>query len=69
MTDGSGCTNTYCDEVSVDEDGLYTGLIVDGRPTLLRSGFTIRVVSEQPTAIVERSGWRTWPFGRTRWRM
>jgi PKD repeat protein len=54
MTDGSGCTNSYCDEVSVDEDGLYTGLIVDGRPTLLRSGFTIRVVSEQPTAIIER---------------
>ncbi len=54
MTDGSGCTSTYCDDVSVDEDGLYTGLIVDGRPGLLRSGFTIRVRSEQPTAIAER---------------
>ena len=54
MTDGSGCTSTYCDDVSVDEDGLYTGLIVDGRPGLLRSGFTISVRSEQPTAIAER---------------
>jgi PKD repeat protein len=54
MTDGSGCTSTYCDDVSVDEDGLYTGLIVDGRPGLLRSGFTISVRSEQPTGITER---------------
>lgn len=54
MTDGSGCTSTYCDDVTVDEDGLYTGLIVDGRPTLLRAGFTIRVISELPTAIAER---------------
>jgi PKD repeat protein len=54
MTDGSGCTSTYCDDVSVDEDGLYTGLIVDGRPGLLRSSFTISVRSEQPTAIAER---------------
>ncbi len=54
MTDGACCTSTYCDDVSVDEDGLYTGLIVDGRPGLLRSGFTISVRSEQPTAITER---------------
>jgi hypothetical protein len=54
MTDGACCTSTYCDEVSIDENGIYNGMVIDGRPGSLRSGFTISVRSEQPTAITER---------------
>jgi hypothetical protein len=55
IADASGCTSTYCDDVSVDDNGIYTGLIVDGRPGMLRSGFTIRVISELPMAVAERN--------------
>jgi hypothetical protein len=55
IADASGCTSTYCDDVSIDENGIYTGLIVDGRPGMLRSGFTIRVISELPMAVAERN--------------
>jgi hypothetical protein len=54
IADASGCTSTYCDEITVDEDGLYTGLIEDGRPGMLRNGFTLRVINELPTAVAER---------------
>jgi hypothetical protein len=55
IADAEGCTSTYCDDVSVDDNGIYTGLIVDGRPGMLRSGFTIRVISELPMAVAERN--------------
>jgi hypothetical protein len=55
IADAEGCTSTYCDEVSIDENGIYTGLIVDGRPGMLRSGFTIRVITELPTGVDERN--------------
>ncbi len=55
IADASGCTSTYCDDVSIDDNGIYTGLIVDGRPGMLRSGFTIRVISELPMAVAERN--------------
>ncbi|MBP7449458.1 MAG: T9SS type A sorting domain-containing protein [Flavobacteriales bacterium] len=55
IADAEGCTSTYCDEVSIDENGIYTGLIVDGRPGMLRSGFTIRVITELPTGVDEHN--------------
>ncbi|HEY0978192.1 MAG TPA: PKD domain-containing protein [Flavobacteriales bacterium] len=49
MTDSEGCTSTYCDEVSVDEDGLINGMVVEpGSHTganASRSGFTINVIN------------------------
>jgi hypothetical protein len=54
ITDGS-CTSTSCDSIAIDGDGLYTGLIMDGRPGMLRSGFTIRVIAELPMAVAERN--------------
>ena len=51
MTDATNCTATYCDSVSVDANGIYNGFA--GEPNNNRSGFTINVLQQQPTAINE----------------
>ena len=52
MSDASNCTATYCDSVSVDANGIYNGFA--GTPNNNRSGFTINVLQQQPTAIDEQ---------------
>jgi hypothetical protein len=45
VDDGQGCTNTYCDSVSVDENGIVSGMMGDiGSRS---SGFTLNVIDEQ----------------------
>lgn len=55
IADASGCTSTHCDTITVDENGMYNGMIIDGRPGMLRNGFTLRVIDELPTAVAERN--------------
>jgi hypothetical protein len=49
MSDDAGCTSTFCDEISVDQDGIL------GMGTVLevRSALTIRVIQELPTGMDE----------------
>ena len=64
ISDGAGCTSVHCDEVSVDESGFYSGMVIDGRPGVLRNGFTIRVRDQVSTAIDEddtMTAPMTWP--------
>ncbi|MEZ4789882.1 MAG: PKD domain-containing protein [Flavobacteriales bacterium] len=61
ITDSDGCTDTYCDSVSVDEDGLYSGLIGD---TGNRTALTLNVVNPLTTGIDEEGMLATislWP--------
>jgi hypothetical protein len=41
INDGAGCTSTHCDTVSIDANGLYTGMIGGG--TDRQNGFTLNV--------------------------
>lgn len=62
LLDTNGCSDTACDSVSVDENGFYSGMIVE--ENYARSGFTIRVLSQAPTSIAERPSFedvRLWP--------
>ncbi len=63
IVDGAGCTDTVCDSVSVDENGIYSGMITE--ENYARSGFTIRIVNPtNPTGIAERPTFedaRLWP--------
>lgn len=57
-TTDSGCTDTFCDTLSIDADGFLEGMIVDGNNhghgnNDDRSGFTLHVIQELPTAIHE----------------
>ncbi len=59
MTSGN-CTDTYCDSVSVDANGILNGMIVDGHSTGVETnsasregGFTLNVIQEIPTGITE----------------
>jgi hypothetical protein len=53
ILDGSGCTDTYCDTISLDEDGMYNGMVLNERPGMLRSGFTLQVLSQLPVGVAE----------------
>ena len=58
MYDDSGCIDTQCDSVSIDANGLYTGMAPepgDGNLAEFRSGFTLNVISQLPTAVPERN--------------
>jgi hypothetical protein len=55
ILDGSGCTDTYCDTISLDEDGMYNGLVLNERPGMLRSGFTLQVLSQLPVGVAEQT--------------
>lgn len=64
VADASGCISTYCDEVSIDENGIYNGMVIDGRPGSLRNGFTIRVRQQLSTGMQEAEALnelRSWP--------
>ncbi|MBK7945413.1 MAG: PKD domain-containing protein [Flavobacteriales bacterium] len=60
MSDAASCTSSYCDSVSIDGDGFYEGMVLE---SVVRSGFTIRVLNQLPTAIEEQSFFeqRLWP--------
>lgn len=49
--DGS-CTDTYCDSITIDDDGMYTGMILE--ESYARAGFTINVLQELPTGMGEQ---------------
>ncbi len=53
MYDG-GCTDTACDSVTVDGNGLYTGMVLEEEANYARSGFTVNVLNQLPTGISER---------------
>lgn len=59
--DATGCTDTYCDTISIDGDGIYQGMVPGGGDD--RSVLTISVLQNQPTSIgeVEEDGSRIWP--------
>lgn len=52
MWDGN-CTDTYCDSIAVDDNGLYTGIML--QENYARSGFTINVLNELPTGLEEHT--------------
>lgn len=61
MADDGGCTDTYCDDISVNDDGLL-GMMPDGG--LVRAALTINVVQELPMSVTERPRMevtRLWP--------
>ena len=53
MWDGAGCTDTYCDSVSVNQDGIYEGMVLEEEANYARSGFTIQVLNELPNGMTE----------------
>ena len=60
LTMASGnCTDTFCDSVSVDENGILNGMIVDGHSTAEANasdrdgGFTLNVIQAIPTGIAD----------------
>jgi hypothetical protein len=59
FTNGN-CTDTYCDTVSVDDDGMYSGMIGGGDA---RSVLTINVQQGAPNAVAENdaSDLQLWP--------
>ena len=62
IDDGAGCQSTYCDSVSIDGNGLYTGMLGGGSDR--QNGFTINIQAPQTTGLTEQSvadGIATWP--------
>lgn len=52
ISDSEGCTSTHCDTLSVDDDGIYNGLIGSGGN---RSALTVNVVNPLAMSIEESS--------------
>lgn len=59
--DNAGCTDTHCDSVAIDDDGFYTGMVLE--EGYARSGFTINVLNQLPTGISDQAltEERLWP--------
>jgi PKD repeat protein len=60
MTSGDpangGCTDTYCDSLGIDGNGILVGLVPDGHgesPVLRSGGFTLNVIQSIPNGIAE----------------
>jgi hypothetical protein len=53
INDSAGCTSTHCDSVSVDANGMYTGIMAGGNDR--QSGFTINVRDPLATGIQDPS--------------
>lgn len=51
MTDDAGCTDTFCDEVNVDQDGIL-GMTTGGE---VRSALTVKVIDSLPTSVSEQA--------------
>ena len=62
IDDGAGCTSTYCDSVSVDSNGMYTGFTGGGGQR--QQGFTINVQNQVGQGVADHTiadGIATWP--------
>jgi hypothetical protein len=63
INDSLGCSDTYCDSVSVDANGFYTGMLATG--TDRAAGFSINVRDPLATGITEaviaEDGLALWP--------
>ncbi len=62
INDTTGCQSTFCDSVSIDGNGLYTGMLGGG--TDRQNGFTINVKIPQINGITDAvlaEGIATWP--------
>ncbi len=60
ITDNEGCTDTYCQSITVDGDGMLGGFMGEGN----RSTFTIHVMDPLSTGMTELpvySNLTTWP--------
>lgn len=60
LTDNGGCTSTFCDSITMDNDGNLDGLMGEGN----RNTWTIRVMNPLNTSVdevAELSGLHTWP--------
>lgn len=60
ISDNAGCTDTYCDAITIDNDGILSGFAGEGN----RTTWTIRVMNPLNTAVEERevlSSLNTWP--------
>ncbi len=59
--DATGCTDTYCDTIAIDGDGIYQGMMPGGGDD--RSVLTISVVQNTSTSIEENTdpGSTLWP--------
>lgn len=61
VTDNAGCTDTYCDSISIDDNGLLNGMILETNihpselPTHRSEGFTINVRDPLTVDIADRS--------------
>jgi len=61
ITDNGGCTDTYCDSISVDDDGMISGMAPEGE---VRATFTINVINPLTTGVIEKpelDQLATWP--------
>ncbi len=62
-----GCTDTYCDSISIDANGLLNGMVIDGHhanPDHRTNGFTLNVLQPTPAGIEEVPAFadlRLWP--------
>ncbi|MBL7951909.1 MAG: PKD domain-containing protein [Flavobacteriales bacterium] len=70
VTDATGCTDTYCDSVGIDENGMLSGMVLegDGHQGTLQGdrseGFTINVMNPLTMAVPEVADLTelaTWP--------
>ncbi len=52
IADNQNCTDTYCDSISVDDDGMYSGMITGSHE---RSAFTINVINPLTAGVTENS--------------
>lgn len=52
ISDAAGCTSSYCDSVSIDDDGYYSGMAPE--VGVVRSGFTIHVVNQIQLGVEEQ---------------
>jgi PKD repeat protein len=55
ITNGS-CSDSYCDSISVDDNGLLNGMLINGHPADQNhrsGGFTLNVLAELPTGVQE----------------
>ncbi|MEZ4806594.1 MAG: PKD domain-containing protein [Flavobacteriales bacterium] len=51
LTDSDGCTDTYCDSIAVDADGIYQGIMPGGGDD--RAVLTLNVIDPLITAVPE----------------
>lgn len=71
MTSGDpatgGCTDTYCDSLGMDANGILVGMVVEGHGANVNTrdgGFTLNVIQGTPSGIAEQPAFtdlRVWP--------